>query len=335
VSAGRIGYDPITTGDATRNVIGTVRFDAVSGGWVYAAAAMPLSDRDPVWGGGGGGGRVITPRGGFHRISGGADLAGEGFTVRDRVGGWTGNGGTFDAIPFVRLTEGATSIEGRAGWRGYALSQAGVQTRRSTWETGARVSYSTRLLTQADVRWVHASEGTFPFVGASMAYVGSRAQVWGHAGRWFRGITDNVTWSVGGGVPLGRSTIWAAVRQDATDPLFWNARRRAWSVGLTQRFGNVPSGLQPVTRTSSGETLIRLRQADAPAGAISIAGDFTNWQPRPMQREGAEWVLRLPLAPGVYNYAFRTASGEWFVPASTPGRRDDGFGGHVAVLVVM
>ena len=47
-----------------------------------------------------------------------------------------------------------------------------------------------------------------------------------------------------------------------------------------------------------------------------------------MQREGGEWVVRLPLSPGVYHYAFRAANGEWFVPPSTPGRRDDGMGGY-------
>jgi hypothetical protein len=36
----------------------------------------------------------------------------------------------------------------------------------------------------------------------------------------------------------------------------------------------------------------------------------------------------------VYQYAFRSTSGEWFVPASIAGRRDDGMGGHEAVLVV-
>ena len=53
-----------------------------------------------------------------------------------------------------------------------------------------------------------------------------------------------------------------------------------------------------------------------------------------MRREGDQWVIRIPLAAGVYNYAFRGSDGQWFVPASVPGRRDDGFGGHVAVLVV-
>ena len=74
--------------------------------------------------------------------------------------------------------------------------------------------------------------------------------------------------------------------------------------------------------------------ADAPAGTVSIAGDFNNWQPAPMEREGGDWIVRLPLSPGVYHYAFRAASGDWFVPPSTPGRRDDGMGGFVAVLVV-
>ena len=80
--------------------------------------------------------------------------------------------------------------------------------------------------------------------------------------------------------------------------------------------------------------VIRLPTAEASGDALSIAGDFNGWKPAPMTREGGDWVLRLPLAPGVYKYSFRDAGGRWFVPASVPGRRDDGMGGHVAVLVV-
>ena len=80
--------------------------------------------------------------------------------------------------------------------------------------------------------------------------------------------------------------------------------------------------------------VLRLPVGDAPPGNVSIAGDFNNWQAAPMQRENGEWVARLPLAPGVYHYAFRSAKGEWFVPETASGRRDDGMGGHVAVLVV-
>ncbi len=103
---------------------------------------------------------------------------------------------------------------------------------------------------------------------------------------------------------------------------------------MTQRLGRVAPPILPVPRSQAGGAVITLRVVDAPSGEVSIAGDFNNWQPAPMQREGNEWVLRLPLAPGAYHYAFRSATGEWFVPSSTPGRRDDGMGGHVAVLTV-
>ena len=49
---------------------------------------------------------------------------------------------------------------------------------------------------------------------------------------------------------------------------------------------------------------------------------------------GNRWVWRGEVPPGTYHYAFVGADGKWFVPASVPGRRDDGMGGHVAVLVV-
>jgi hypothetical protein len=53
-----------------------------------------------------------------------------------------------------------------------------------------------------------------------------------------------------------------------------------------------------------------------------------------MQQSGDAWTYTTELAPGVYNYAFVDASGKWFVPDGHPGRKDDGMGGAVAVLVV-
>jgi hypothetical protein len=53
-----------------------------------------------------------------------------------------------------------------------------------------------------------------------------------------------------------------------------------------------------------------------------------------MQRTGERWTITVALAPGVYNYAFVNSRGDWFVPEKHPGRKADGMGGHVAVLVV-
>jgi hypothetical protein len=166
-------------------------------------------------------------------------------------------------------------------------------------------------------------------------YAGSRVDVWAETGKWLATDLGERVWGAGGGVSLGlRTSLWGSVRQEAPDPLYWSSTRRTWSVGLTQRLGRVSAPLVPVSRSQEDTVVLRLPVTDAPAGTVSIAGDFNNWQPAPMEREGGDWIIRLPLSPGVYHYAFRAANGDWFVPPSTPGRRDDGMGGFLAVLVV-
>jgi len=134
---------------------------------------------------------------------------------------------------------------------------------------------------------------------------------------------------------LRNATLWGSVRQETPDPLYWNALRRTWSVGITRRLGRAAPVLLAAPRADAdGGVVIRVPVADAPGDALFIAGDFNQWMPVQMQRDGSEWTIRLPIAKGVYHYAFRSARGTWFVPASIPGRRDDGMGGQVAVLLV-
>jgi len=188
---------------------------------------------------------------------------------------------------------------------------------------------------EGDARFVHAIEGTFPFVGATVTYTRPRVELWGHTGKWLAASLDEDVWAFGSAYSLGlRTSLWGSVRQEASDPLFWNSPRRSWNIGVTQRLGRIPAPPIAVASTSAGTVAIRLAAAEAPQGAVQIAGDFNNWQVAPMKREGADWVIHLPLPAGVYHYTFNAENGEWFVPESTPGRRDDGFGGHVAVLVV-
>ena len=334
LSAGRLVYEPLSANVRTSNLTGSLRYDTRSDTWVYGTVAAPGSD-GTLWGAAGAGGRLMLNRSQLRRVNVGADVGAHGYSFRDRVVDQVGTGGTLDAIPFVRLSEGAGFIEGRAGWRGHTLSFAGVRENRGVFETGARGGYGTTLSVEGDARWVHAPEGTFPFVGATVAYDVSRVQLWGQAGKWMATDLDERVWAFGSGVSLGaRTTVWASARHDAPDPLYWNSTHRSWSVGLTQRLGRVPAPLVPVASSPAGAVAIRLSAADAPSGTVSIAGDFNNWQPAPMLREGAEWIVRLALMPGVYHYTFRSATGEWFVPPSAAGRRDDGLGGYVAVLVV-
>jgi hypothetical protein len=334
VSMGRYVYDPLLTDLGASNLLGTFRYDTRRDTWISGTGAAPLRDGGTIWAAAGAGGR-LTPAGLRRRARIGADVGVHGFSFRDRVVDQGGSGGTLEAIPFVRVDAAQAFVEGRAGWRGHTIAFAGVRERRGVFETGARAGYGSTVRVEGDARWVHATEGTYPFVGATVVYDGARVGVWGQVGKWLATNLAERAWGFGAAVGIGaRTSVWSSVRQDAPDPLYWNVSRRTWSVGFTQRLGRLPAPLLAVAASAGGAVLVSLDADDAPQGAVSIAGDFNNWQPAPMQREGDRWVARLALAPGVYHYTFRAANGDWFVPASTAGRRDDGMGGHVAVLVV-
>jgi Glycogen recognition site of AMP-activated protein kinase len=337
LSGGRTVYEPVAVNLGTNNLVGTVRYDALRGAWVYGTAALPLGGAAPFWDSAGTGGRFTLPGSSLRRANFGSDVGAHGFMFRDAAVQQMGSGGVLEAIPFANVSAGAANLELRGGWRGQSLSFAGVTQNRGVFETGIRAVYDASVNLQGDVRWVRATEGVFPFVGASIAYAGSSPiRVWGRAGKWVgNSALTNASWSFGASAAIGsRSNLWASAQQDAPDPLYWNAQRRSWAVGVTWRLNRSPAPLLPTPSAQPGGVLIRIAADDAPDGEIFIAGSFNNWQPQPMQREADFWTIRLPLAAGVYHYSFRSASGEWFVPASTPGRRDDGMGGHEAVLVV-
>jgi hypothetical protein len=92
--------------------------------------------------------------------------------------------------------------------------------------------------------------------------------------------------------------------------------------------------LAPVPARYDDGVATILLNADQAVGAVLVAGDFNDWKAEPMMIHGGEWTFRIHLRPGVYYYSFVSPEGTWFVPESVPGRKPDGFGGFVAVLVV-
>jgi len=76
---------------------------------------------------------------------------------------------------------------------------------------------------------------------------------------------------------------------------------------------------------------------DAPdARQVSLAGDFTAWQPaHTLTRSGSGvWTVVVPLDPGVHSYAF-VVDGERWVPDPNAPAVDDGFGGLNSRLAVL
>jgi hypothetical protein len=226
-------------------------------------------------------------------------------------------------------------VELRGGWRGHSLSYLTGAQNRGLFETGVRAAYGSLFSVEGDGRWILAEEGTYPQISSGLAYNGSRLRIWTRVSKWLADDLRDVGWGAGTTFAVGdRTHLFASVRQESPDPLYWNPARRSWSIGITQFLGRRTPSIAVATMATAGRVQVRIPVADAPASDVFIAGSFNGWQPLPMHREGDSWVVELTLPSGVYDYAFRSADGKWFVPASTAGRRSDGMGGYVARLVV-
>jgi hypothetical protein len=334
LSAGRIDYTAVAADLGTAHLTSTVRYEPAPSTWLSGGGALPLSATDPLWTTAGGGRRWWAP-GWSARTALGLDVTADTFLFRDRLVSRSGAGAGVELLPFVRLPAGEGHLDLRAGWRGHVLSHSGTSERRGVFDTGARFSYGGPWQLVADTKVVYADGTAYPFVGGGVVYAPRSQPVHlrVHAGRWVSGALSDVAWDAKLALPLGQQTFWAGVRQDGSDPLYWNAPRRTWSAGVTRRLGRPRVPAVPAS-VPAGTATIRISARDAPGARLSIAGDINGWQPVAMRREGDGWVVQLSLPAGVYHYAFRAGAGEWFVPASATGRRPDGFGGHVAVLVV-
>jgi hypothetical protein len=333
-SAGQTVFDRVGADIGTAHLAGSLRYDAVRDAWVSGTAAAPVQGDDPFWTLAGAGVHLPLAGAPSAGTTFGINLAGHGYVFRDRLQSVTGTGGTLDIMPTARVRAGQARLDLRAGWRGHLSSYTGLIERRGVIDTGVQASYGRSLRVGADARVVRATGLTIPYVGGTLGYSGRTFEVWSAAGRWLSDLLDDVTWQAGAGFrPAPRVTLWTSVRQDGRDPLYWNTARRSWSAGVTTRLGRARAGAILPTR-SAGLVVFRVPAGDAPGPSLALAGSFNGWQPVPMAREGADWVVRLPIDPGIYRYAFRDAGGRWFVPASIEGRRSDDMGGEVALLVL-
>ena len=74
---------------------------------------------------------------------------------------------------------------------------------------------------------------------------------------------------------------------------------------------------------------------EAPAGAVTLVGDFNDWDPQaiPLERQDGAWSVTLRLAPGRYRYAFVVDGDHWLSDPSHPLAQDE-FGTPTSVITV-
>jgi len=335
LSAGAAQHDLVSASLDTRDAVLGVRYEGLP--WLYLSGAVPLDSASLPWGAGGVGGRAALRRAGLDL---GVDLGAHAFAYHDPTLDASGGGATGQVVPFVGFTRAGARVEIGSGILHYrSLLEGETVLDQTVHQTAATVAYSPRLgLTlTGEGRYARAEQGDYPYLGATAEYDLRRGEVWAALGRWLSDDMTSPVWSVGGSWNVnGRVQVRASVDQESEDPLYWNAPRRSWSVGVSHSLGRAALAAPPVPVVpvaAGGRVTIRLpvsESAEAPSGG----GDFNEWTPVAMTRSGDDWVVSLPLKPGVYHYGFRGKDGEWFVPASVPNRVDDGFGGYSAVLVV-
>ena len=75
--------------------------------------------------------------------------------------------------------------------------------------------------------------------------------------------------------------------------------------------------------STKGNTTFRLK-GRADASVVALAGSFNAWNQSQLlfAREGGEWVCRVDLDPGVYQYKF-IVDGDWLLDPSNPDTAED------------
>ena len=242
-------------------------------------------------------------------------------------------------MPVLGYEWAAVQLQARAGVSRYSATFGDQRADRSVTlaDLQATVTPTSALAIVPVVRRFQAAgEAAALYSGVSAVTASSTGSLWASVGQWTGGRSEGTPWSVGGRLSLHPLvSLDGAVRRDTFDPLSLQPAQTSWSIGLSVlTFGRARPVAPPVAAAYvNGRATIHL-PVSATTARPSIAGDFNAWKPAPMEREGDYWVYRVVVTPGVYNYAFVGADGTWFVPEGVPGRKDDGMGGVVAVVVV-
>lgn len=342
--------------DATTSVSLGLGYEEPTAGF-RLSTGLPTSSVESLWAGAGAWKRLAFQHRG---LVAGLDLSGNAFITRDRSA-QTAPEPPFIPGPVDRPLEGVADRSGHAlagqalpviGYEGRRLqvhARAGASLYRASFgelETDRTVRMADLQLTLMPTasfavmpvvrRYDAAGEDASTYAGASAIVANHIGSIWGSAGHWLDAADTSLPWALGASVRLHRrATVEASARRDTFDPLYMQPPQTSWNVGLSFQVGGpVGAPAPPVPAAyANGRATIQLPVSASPS-APSIAGDFNDWQPAPMQRAGDHWTYTITLEPGVYNYSFVSADGTWFVPEDVPGRKDDGMGGHVAVLVV-
>lgn len=279
------------------------------------------------------------------------DLEAEGYVYHDPAGDVNGTGGMLTAEPYLAYATSRMRMRIGGGVRAAGTNATGDGSPGSILAPGESVSTATTAaVAAADLR-VSAGRrvtlrgrgealvidgATLPHAEITLVVGHDHGAFWAGVDHWSSDEMRETGWNLGASLDLTSAlAAQASVGRSSGDPMFATEPRRTWSVGLRYQIGDRPgrNSRSALPQYESGSVSLRV-PASAGEGRIFIAGSFSGWEKMPMQRTGDDWTVELSLDPGYYEAAFVDENGHWFVPEGMNGRRRDGMGGWILVLVV-
>jgi hypothetical protein len=332
LSAGHSVQEPVNAAIGATGLTLGLRHEGTP--WFFLSAGAPFNSAGLPWGALGLGGRVSTRA---RQLAWGLDLGALAFGFSDHVLQQSGGGLAAEAMPVFALRSGPVGLEVRSGVAHYGTVYAGELGARTVHQTEAQAVLNAGMLVMTgEARYLRAAEASYPFVGGTLETRLGQVSLWAHGGTWIAPAIETPGWGIGARLRVtGATEAHLSVQQETNDPLYWNAARRSWSVGVSHRIGRTPQRMVPAPLAAQGGGGVTFRlPLEISASTPHVAGEFSGWREVPMLRTDDFWSVTLPIPAGVYRYAFRGADGAWFVPDHFPGREADGYGGFNAVLIV-
>lgn len=98
---------------------------------------------------------------------------------------------------------------------------------------------------------------------------------------------------------------------------------------------NMDKSVQKIS-TGAEEVMLRFVYIDEEANSVSVAGDFSDWEPIELNRHEVNgeqvWSGMVSMSRGEHNYMFIKDGSKWITDPMAPVTRDDGFGNKNAVV---
>ena len=282
--------------------------------------------------------------------SAGMELRGFGFRVAEpfpyRSLGLEGGPSLRFSRPYVSAT--VRGIAG-GGWSETELQRAGTQPAEAVedelWRyggTGEVLAGAGRVLGGLALGIHESSGGTYRSAGLRLLLAGGGGPALElRVDAWDTPSGNQTTGGVAFIIPLGGWNLRGFLGRTEPDPLTL-AEPGGGSGGilLGRRIVGrdpLPPPRPPLHRVleHSDDAAIVEIHVEAPRGTrqVELIGDFTLWEPVPMEGEGARWSVQLEILDGIHHFGF-LVDGDWFLPEDAPDAISDEWGRKNATIVI-